>query len=63
VAKSGDEFLQQIDAVVRGRKATGDRKALLAHATWDDRTRELLTILDEVPGGAPKPKESVCAAS
>jgi glycosyltransferase involved in cell wall biosynthesis len=46
VAKTGDEFLARIDGVVRGAKATGDRGALLAKATWDDRTRELLAILD-----------------
>jgi hypothetical protein len=48
VAKSGDEFLARIDAVVGGTKAKGDRAALLGHATWDDRTRELLQILDGI---------------
>ena len=46
VARNGDEFLQHIDAVVAGKRAAGDRKALLANATWDDRTRELLKTLD-----------------
>lgn len=47
LAKNGDEFLHRIDDVlVRGAKAKGDRRALLGKATWDDRTRELLGILD-----------------
>ncbi|MEO6594816.1 MAG: family 2 glycosyl transferase, partial [Planctomycetota bacterium] len=46
VARSGDEFLQHIDAVVAGAKAKGDRQALLGKATWDDRTAELLAFLD-----------------
>lgn len=46
VAKSGDEFLARIDQVVQGAKAKGDRRALLGKATWDDRTVELLGILD-----------------
>lgn len=48
VAKSGDEFLQHLDAVVAGARAPGDRAALLDHATWDDRTRELLAALDGI---------------
>jgi hypothetical protein len=48
VAKTGDEFLARIDAVVRGAKAPGDRRALLAKATWDDRTLELLSCLDGI---------------
>lgn len=48
VARNGDEFLQQIDAVVAGKRADGDRKALLANATWDDRTLELLAALDVI---------------
>ncbi len=46
LAKNGDEFLQRIDDVVKGARAKGDRRALLGKATWDDRTRELLGILD-----------------
>lgn len=48
VARSGDEFLKQIDAVVAGLKAPGDRKELLSKATWDDRTVELLSALDQL---------------
>jgi hypothetical protein len=48
VAKTGDEFLARIDDVVRGRRASGDRRALLGQATWDDRTRELLACLDGI---------------
>jgi hypothetical protein len=48
VAKTGDEFLARIDDVVRGEKAPGDRRALLAKATWDDRTLELLACLDGI---------------
>ena len=48
VAKTGDEFLARIDDVVRGDKARGDRNALLAKATWDDRTLELLACLDGI---------------
>jgi glycosyltransferase involved in cell wall biosynthesis len=48
VARNGDEFLQQIDAVVAGKRAPGDRSALLAKATWDDRTLELLDALDVI---------------
>jgi hypothetical protein len=54
VAKTGDEFLARIDDVVRGKRAAGDRAALLAKATWDDRTQELLGYLDSlaaVPAG------------
>ncbi|MDO8348720.1 MAG: family 2 glycosyl transferase, partial [Planctomycetota bacterium] len=48
VAKSGDEFLARIDDVVQGARAKGDRAALLGKATWDDRTQELLQILDGI---------------
>jgi hypothetical protein len=48
VAKTGDEFLARIDAVVRGKKSPGDRRALLTKATWDDRTLELLASLDGI---------------
>lgn len=46
VARSGDEFLARIDAVVAGERAPGDRGTLLRKATWEDRTVELLQILD-----------------
>ncbi|MFY9344305.1 MAG: hypothetical protein WAT39_17570 [Planctomycetota bacterium] len=48
VARSGDEFLARIDEVVAGARAKGDRRALLGHATWHDRTQELLAVLDGV---------------
>lgn len=48
VARNGDEFLEHIDAVVSGRKAPGDRKALLGEATWDHRTLHLLSTLDQI---------------
>jgi hypothetical protein len=48
VAKSGDEFLQRLDQVIAGATALGDRDALLAAATWDDRTQELLGYLDSL---------------
>lgn len=55
VAKTGDEFLARIDAVVQGAKAKGDRRALLGSATWDDRTRELLACLDGIAAGRSQP--------
>ncbi|MCA8949741.1 MAG: hypothetical protein KDE27_09575 [Planctomycetes bacterium] len=51
VANDGDEFLRRIDAVVAGERAPGDRGALLAEATWDDRTLELLATLDGIAAG------------
>jgi glycosyltransferase involved in cell wall biosynthesis len=48
IARNGDEFLHHIDEVIAGKRAAGDRKALLAHATWDDRTLELLEALDDI---------------
>jgi glycosyltransferase involved in cell wall biosynthesis len=48
IARNHDEFLQQIDAVIAGKRAAGDRKALLANATWDNRTLELLEALDAI---------------
>jgi hypothetical protein len=48
VARNHVEFLAQIDKVVQGATATGDRQALLAHATWEDRSVELLDALDAV---------------
>ena len=49
VARTHDEFLAQIDQVVLGKTAPGNRQALLATASWDDRTQELLDVLDAVP--------------
>ena len=46
VARTGDEFLACIDAVVHGLQAPGDRRVLLEKATWQHRTDELLAILD-----------------
>ena len=64
VARNGDEFLQRIDAVVAGAKARGDRDALLADSTWDDRTLELLATLDGIHAlSDPAPQEDPCAAS
>ncbi|MGE3173851.1 MAG: glycosyltransferase [Planctomycetota bacterium] len=60
---AGDAFLAQVDAVVRGARAPGDRAQLLARATWDDRTRELLQILDDLSNGHGAEKEPACAAS
>jgi len=48
VARNHQEFLAQIDKVVQGATAGGDRRALLAHATWEDRSMELLQALDAV---------------
>ena len=45
VEQPGD---QRLDEVVAGRKSPGDREALLADATWDDRTLELLGYLDSL---------------
>jgi len=59
----GDEFIARIDAVVRGARAPGDRKALLAHASWDDRTQELLRILDAVAADGAPQREAACAVS
>ena len=61
VAHSGDEFLAQVDAVVAGARAKGDRKDLLAGADWDERTQELLHLLDA--GGMGQAMEATCAAS
>jgi glycosyltransferase involved in cell wall biosynthesis len=54
IARNGDEFLQQIDAVISGKRAPGDRKALLANASWDDRTLELLNALDVIAATRPE---------
>lgn len=49
VARTHDQFLAQTDQVLLGKTAAGNRQALLATASWDDRTRELLEVLDAVP--------------
>jgi len=48
VARSSDEFLEAIRRVLDGAKAPGDRRHVLESATWDQRTQELLDILDSV---------------
>jgi hypothetical protein len=63
VAKSGDEFLARIDEVVQGKRKGGDRQALLARATWDDRTAELLRYLDGVAAVRSGNLVSPCAVS
>lgn len=66
VARTGEEFLERIDAVVNGLKAQGDRAQLLGKATWNDRADELLDVLDQVvPRDEPavSRKEAVCAVS
>ncbi|MFO1076266.1 MAG: glycosyltransferase [Planctomycetota bacterium] len=62
VARTGDDFLAHIDAVLAGAMAPGDRSALLAHATWDDRTDELLATLDAI-AAAKTAQGAPCAAS
>jgi glycosyltransferase involved in cell wall biosynthesis len=49
VAKTGDEFLRQIDEVVAGKRAPGRRDALLGNASWDHRAQDLLQHLDRLP--------------
>jgi hypothetical protein len=66
VARTGEEFLERIDAVVNGLKAPGDRQHLLGKATWNDRADELLDVLDHVAASNQLPaagKEVVCAVS
>ncbi|MGK0303674.1 MAG: hypothetical protein ACI89X_004572, partial [Planctomycetota bacterium] len=43
----------RIDEVVAGKKSPGDRYALLANATWDDRTKELIGYLDSLAERVP----------
>jgi len=62
LAHNHDEFLAHLDAVVAGKKAPGDRQALLAKANWDDRTLDLITTLDEIAAGNQQ-KTTLCAAS
>jgi hypothetical protein len=64
VARNGEEFLARIDAVIAGHKALGDRGRLLQKATWDDRTAELLALLDRIAAEkAHCRKEDACADS
>ncbi len=53
VSNDGDGFLRAIDEVVAGKKAPGDRATLLTKSTWDDRTLEMLEILDGIAAGTP----------
>jgi glycosyltransferase involved in cell wall biosynthesis len=68
VARSQDAFLRQIDSVLQGRRASGDRRRLLAQSSWDQRARDLLEILDHateatVPAAAKKPEAVACVGS
>lgn len=66
VARTGEEFLERIDTVVQGHKAPGDRQRLLGRATWNDRTDELLAVLDHVAARKQPSlsgKEAACAVS
>lgn len=62
IADSHEEFLGHLDAVLAGKKAPGDRQAMLAKASWEDRTVELIGVLDDIAAN-PKRKEPLCAAS
>ncbi len=62
IGRTHDEFLAAIAAVLAGRRSPGDRQALLAHATWDDRTAEMLSLLDGA-AARQQPEERPCAAS
>mgnify|MGYP002655162785 CR=1 FL=1 len=62
LAHNHDEFLAHLDAVLAGKKAPGDRHALLAKASWDDRTLDLIATLDGI-AAAKKGKPQPCAAS
>ncbi len=46
IARDSDAFIEAIRNVIEGQRAPGDRKALLEHSTWDQRTQELLDLLD-----------------
>jgi glycosyltransferase involved in cell wall biosynthesis len=48
IARDSDEFIEAIGRVIDGEKAPGDREALLEHSTWDQRTQELLDLMDSV---------------
>ncbi len=65
VGADHDAFLARIREVLDGRRAPGDRQALLARATWDDRAVEMLGFLDEAAQRAVRPAavEAPCAAS
>ena len=62
IADSHEEFINHLDAVLAGRKAPGDRAALLAKASWDDRVVELISVMDGISAKS-KGKEQACAAS
>lgn len=62
IADSHEEFIGHLDAVLAGKKAPGNRAALLAKASWDDRTVELIEVLDGISAKS-KGKELLCAAS
>lgn len=62
LAHNHDEFLAHLDAVIAGKKAPGDRDALLAKASWDDRSLDLIAALDEI-AAAKTGKTTLCAAS
>ena len=62
IADSHEEFINHLDAVLAGRKSPGDRTALLAKASWDDRVVELIGVLDGISANS-KGKEQPCAAS
>ena len=67
VANDGESFLRHLDEVVAGKRAPGDRRELLKSATWNDRTDELLAVLDSIAAGKcrgnVKGEEALCAAS
>ncbi len=48
IGKTHEEFIAHLDGVLAGKKAPGDRDALLAKADWEDRTVELIAVLDEI---------------
>lgn len=63
VGADHDAFLAAIRAVLDGARAPGDRDALLARATWDDRAQELLGLLDDAAARRAAAAEAPCAAS
>lgn len=63
IGRSHDEFLAAINGVLQGSKSPGQRKALLAGATWDDRATAMLELLDDAAERRCSAKEQTCAAS
>jgi glycosyltransferase involved in cell wall biosynthesis len=63
IGRTHGEFLAAIAAVLEGSRSTGDRQALLEHASWDERAEELLTLLDGAAAPAATSRERPCAAS